>query len=185
MFYKMLLVVLGLCVAFEIKCPERAQWSMRARLYCSNPSQYSCLLSIDGSTRINVENCSKLDLEAPGKRIVIRYNIDSFYCSDDKYQPITYWTNVSTDCLYLTSTCTEEGQVLYSVDRYHEHDTSCRCDHTRGYDFVTKPRNPCFCIPSEEDCSCYKKRCSTLNLNSTLTRGSVHSNDCQKFYALL
>lgn len=92
-----------------------------------------------------------------GTKIVILGNFDSKYCFESRYQPFKYWTNVSSDCIFLRSKCKEEGQVMYSTGP--DHDTTCRCDHTKGYDFITKPHNLCFCIPSQEDCSCYKRNC--------------------------
>lgn len=38
-------------------------------------------------------------------------------------------------------------------------DRTCRCDYTAGYAFVTEPRNKCYCVPTEEDCMCYKVNC--------------------------
>jgi hypothetical protein len=44
----------------------------------------------------------------------------------------------------------EEGQVKYNMAETTTNDTKCRCDYTRGYAFVEKPRNTCYCIPSPE-----------------------------------
>jgi hypothetical protein len=41
-------------------------------------------------------------------------------------------------------------------------DSTCRCDYKQGYAFVTVPRNKCSCRPSEEDCSCYMKKCQGI-----------------------
>ncbi|CAG2237453.1 unnamed protein product [Mytilus edulis] len=38
-------------------------------------------------------------------------------------------------------------------------DSACRCDHIKGYAFVNNPKERCYCIPSDEDCTCYKKFC--------------------------
>lgn len=38
-------------------------------------------------------------------------------------------------------------------------DNSCRCDYSKSYAPINKPSKPCYCMPSQEDCSCYLKRC--------------------------
>lgn len=38
-------------------------------------------------------------------------------------------------------------------------DTTCRCDYARGYSFLLQPETITYCVPSEEDCSCYRKQC--------------------------
>ncbi|VDI67986.1 titin [Mytilus galloprovincialis] len=153
-----LLSLVHVCVAFPLKCPEPAQWSIRARSHCQNPSKYFCLKNdlINGFS----ENCTIFDFLQPGRKHVLRGGLDADICSSERFQPwpITFYTNVSTNCIFLKSKCNEEGQVLYGNGNRNT-DATCRCDYTRGYDFLKKPRNPCFCIPSEEDCSCYLKKC--------------------------
>ncbi|CAC5389062.1 unnamed protein product [Mytilus coruscus] len=147
-----------LCAAFPLKCPEPAQWSTRARGHCLDPSKYFCLKNdlINGYS----ENCTIFDFLQPGRKNVLRGGLDADICSSERYQPwpIKFYTNVSTNCIFLKSTCNEEGQVIYGNGNRNT-DITCRCDYNRGYDFVVKPRNPCFCVPSEEDCSCYLKMC--------------------------
>ncbi|XP_071150395.1 uncharacterized protein [Mytilus edulis] len=153
-----LLSLVHVCVAFPLKCPEPAQWSIRARSHCQNPSKYFCLKNdlINGFS----ENCTIIDFLQPGRKHVLRGGLDADIRSSERFQPwpITFYTNVSTNCIFLKSKCNEEGQVLYGNGNRNT-DATCRCDYTRGYDFLKKPRNPCFCIPSEEDCSCYLKKC--------------------------
>ncbi|VDI79109.1 Hypothetical predicted protein, partial [Mytilus galloprovincialis] len=147
-----------ICMAFPLKCPEPAQWSMRARGHCPDPSKYFCLKNdlINGYS----ENCTIFDFLQPGRKNVLRGGLDADICSLERFQPwpITYYTNVSTNCIFLKSKCNGEGQIVYGNGTRNS-DTSCRCDYTLGYDFLTRPRNQCFCIPSEEDCSCYLKTC--------------------------
>lgn len=87
-------------------------------------------------------------------------------CSKDRYQPFHIVSNRTVDCWYLKNHCTEEGLVLCD-NRNGDVDRTCRCDYTKGYAFVQSPKNNFSCIPSEEDCSCYKKVCSneTYKLN--------------------
>ncbi|CAC5425688.1 unnamed protein product [Mytilus coruscus] len=53
--------------------------------------------------------------------------------------------------------------------------TTCGCNSSKGYRFVIKPRNNCFCIPSEEDCICYKVTCNEGD-NQCRQDGSVLMN---------
>ncbi|XP_071138284.1 uncharacterized protein [Mytilus edulis] len=157
MFFRFL-VLIQACTAFPFQCPDPAQWSIRARGLCPNPSKYSCLKNdlVNGYS----ENCTISDFQAPGRKGVLRGGLDADICSKERYHPwpIKYYTNVSTNCIFLKSVCNEEGQVVYGNGN-HNTDITCRCDYTRGYDFIGKPRNPCYCVPSEEDCSCYLKAC--------------------------
>lgn len=59
----------------------------------------------------------------------------------------------------MKNKCHEIGQVIARNGSTTE-DSSCRCDYTKGFDFVVKPKNACYCFPVAEDCSCYKKKCS-------------------------
>ena len=56
------------------------------------------------------------------------------------------------------SSCKGEGQTVINNGTAIS-DRQCGCDYSNGYDFVTKPKHPCFCVPSEEDCSCYFRSC--------------------------
>ncbi|CAG2189840.1 unnamed protein product [Mytilus edulis] len=157
MFFRFL-VLIHACTAFLLQCPYPAQWSIRARGLCPNPSKYSCLKNdlINGYS----ENCTLSDFLAPGRKGVLRGGLDADICSQERYHPwpIKYYTNFSTNCIFIKSVCHEEGQVVYDKGN-RSSDVTCRCDYTRGYAFIGKPRNPCFCVPSEEDCSCYLKTC--------------------------
>lgn len=104
-----------------------------------------------------------------GRKHVLRGGLDADICSLDRYQPwpINFFTNVSSNCTFLKSMCNEEGQYVYGKGNRNT-DTTCSCDHERGFAFISKPKNSCFCVPSEEDCSCYLKKCpnSSYNLSS-------------------
>ncbi|CAG2239836.1 unnamed protein product [Mytilus edulis] len=147
------------CAAFPLKCPEPAQWSLRASSHCPDSSKYFCLKNdlINGYS----ENCTVFDFLQPGRKHVLRGGLDADVCSSKRYQPwpINFYTNVSTKCIFVKSTCNEEGQVIYDKGNRNI-DVTCRCDYTRGYDFIVKTLNPCFCVPSKEDCSCYLKKCT-------------------------
>lgn len=84
-----------------------------------------------------------------------RRNIE---CKNKTYQPYSLWSNETSGCTFKKSMCTQSGQVIYKIGSLVE-DSRCRCDYTKRYAFVSTPKNRCFCIPSEEDCSCYVKHC--------------------------
>ncbi|CAC5400144.1 unnamed protein product [Mytilus coruscus] len=161
------------CFGYELKCPDASQWRTRATLLCPDSSKYYCLddaakkLYIGNRSMKGVsENCTKVDVESPGKKIVIRGQFDAAYCDANRYQPIKYFTNVSGECLFQKSTCTGEGQIIHT-NKNPVTDLTCKCDYTKGYTFITRPKNPCLCVPSVEDCSCYRKICnsSTIGLS--------------------
>ncbi|CAC5405642.1 SRP54 [Mytilus coruscus] len=93
-----------------------------------------------------------------GNRPTIQGGLHYGPCSEDRYQPFHIVSNRTVDCWYLKNNCMEEGQVLCD-NRTGDLDRTCRCDYTKGYAFVQSPKNNFSCIPSEEDCSCYKKIC--------------------------
>ncbi|XP_076086860.1 uncharacterized protein LOC143057439 [Mytilus galloprovincialis] len=179
MLFRFLLLV-HVCAAFPLKCPEQAQWTIRARSHCPDQSKYSCLKNdlISGYS----ENCTIFDFLQPGRKNVLRGGLDADICSSERYQPwpITFLTNVSNSCIFHKSACSEEGQVVYDNGNRNT-DVTCRCDYTRGYEFSIKPRNPCFCVPSEEDCSCYLKMCQVLTQDNEciLLNKTMSTNKCK------
>lgn len=79
-------------------------------------------------------------------------------CDLKNYQPFTFSTIYNSDCAFLKSKCNEEGQFKFQNGDFSS-DTQCGCDYTKGYIFIRQPINTCFCVPSEEDCSCHKSNC--------------------------
>lgn len=104
-----------------------------------------------------------------GYKFIIRGNLDGKQCDDTYYQPIKFWTNGSSNCIFKKSTCNEEGQVTFNNGNGTSN-RKCRCDYTAGYAFVTKPNAKCFCDPEQEDCACYLTTCKPFHL---LTPGKV------------
>lgn len=88
-------------------------------------------------------------------------------CNKDFYQPFKFSTSGNSKCIFQKSYCNDEGQVLYR-NGTNKTDNVCRCDYTRGYDFIVRPKHRCGCLPSVEDCSCYLKNCS---YNEMLSQG--------------
>ncbi|XP_071124484.1 uncharacterized protein [Mytilus edulis] len=154
--------------SYRLQCPDVSQRPLRASGYCtaSLRSKYTCLFDtnqISFSEQCNINP----DFVTPGEKYVITGNIRNVDCSSDRYQPFRLWSNVSGECLYTKSLCDGEGQVVFNNGSRIE-DRRCRCDYTKGYKFIKRPKMNCSCKPSEEDCFCYISLCP---------KGSVLSPD--------
>lgn len=104
-------------------------------------------------------SCVSLDFECfVGYKFVIAGNPDRRKCESTRYQPLTFSTNGGSTCIFGKTYCNEEGQIIFN-NGSSDSDRQCRCDYTRGYDFITKPENECYCVPAIDDCSCYQKPC--------------------------
>lgn len=104
-----------------------------------------------------ISNCIHY-LPCVGTKCVIRQNIDSAECTFKRFQPFTFSTEGYSDCIYSKSSCDYEGLVNHNNGSTTD-DRNCRCDYNNGYAFVLKPRKNYFCVPSQEDCSCYQHSC--------------------------
>lgn len=103
-----------------------------------------------------------------GSKRVFAGDFSRGYCVKQRFQPFVFWTNGSvSDCIFVKSICSEEGQVVYQNNSSKD-DRTCRCNYKKSYAFIQKPRNDCYCIPTEEECSCYIKSCPE---NYTLSAG--------------
>lgn len=98
-----------------------------------------------------------------GYKFIIRGNLDGIHCEKNRYQPIKFWTNGSNSCILAKTGCNELGQVIHDEGNSTS-DRTCRCDYTKGFAFVKKPKQECFCQPSLEDCSCLMKPCDRLQV---------------------
>ncbi|VDI47999.1 uncharacterized protein MGAL_10B000940 [Mytilus galloprovincialis] len=155
---------LPVCIAFKRDCPGPSEREFRAISFCNKSVAftYSCLY--DENRGVNVESCkATVDFAPPGNKYVQRGQPDFTPCEKKRYQPFRLWSNVSGQCIFKKSQCVSDGQFLYN-NGTTESDRSCRCDYTHGYAFIKKPKHPCYCIPSEEECSCYKKNCPNNTL---------------------
>lgn len=97
---------------------------------------------------------------------VFRKNIE---CDTSRYQPFKFWSQQLSQCVFTKSSCNEAGQIMLNFGSIFG-DSACRCDHIKGYAFVNNPKERCYCIPSDEDCTCYKKFCPPSYI---LTSGNV------------
>ncbi|CAC5406189.1 unnamed protein product [Mytilus coruscus] len=142
---------------YQTHCPSFPQWKIRGYGFCNNSSIYTCLHNTNEDKFI--ENCGfGLNLLEPGYRFVISGMLDSRPCGPERFQPFSLLPNTSSRCVTRKSQCNREGQVVYS-NGTTTRDRSCRCNYRDNFVFVTKPKTKCYCIPSEEDCSCYSKAC--------------------------
>ncbi|CAG2212359.1 unnamed protein product [Mytilus edulis] len=144
------------------KCPDPSQWKFRAKSICNDSEKYICLFDENG--QMDAEFCGSWpDFENPGYKQILLGGTTRKPCSEYRYQPFTFWTNGSSKCVYKKTSCSREGQVIYNNGTALS-DRTCRCDYTNNYDFLVKPRNNCFCVPTVEDCSCYVKPCPVGSL---------------------
>ncbi|VDI82026.1 Hypothetical predicted protein [Mytilus galloprovincialis] len=161
--------VMFFAFAIGIPCPHSSQWKLRGSGFCNNTYPwYNCLY--DENRMQYTEFCrNHPKFQRPGYKFIIRGNLDGKQCEDTYYQPIKFWTNGSSNCIFKKSTCNEEGQVAFNNGNGTSN-RKCRCDYTAGYAFVTKPNAKCFCDPEQEDCACYLTTCKPFHL---LTPGQV------------
>ncbi|XP_063436693.1 uncharacterized protein LOC134718131 [Mytilus trossulus] len=143
--------------SYDLQCPSQPNWTFRAKVKCNSTSKYFCLYNrVDG---IYVEGCNGPDWDRKGSKRIYIGDFSRGNCSEKRFQPLKFWTNESmSDCIYVKSNCSEDGQIVY-MDHSPKNDRRCRCDNKKNYSFIKTPRNGCYCIPTEEDCSCYIKTC--------------------------
>lgn len=180
--------IFGFCqktlLSYDIRCPKQSEWTITATAKCGKVLEYFCLLddnvnSYKASCKRNPDLTRDITWKK-GQKCVIRGNLDGEDCSTERYQPLPFRTDGLSDCVFKKTNCTDEGLIIYTHGSTTK-DTQCRCDHSKGFAFLSKPKHSCYCIPSQEDCSCYQKECQRgfkLSLNYTCI--SVDSQDDQK-----
>ncbi|CAC5415388.1 unnamed protein product [Mytilus coruscus] len=152
--------------SFDFKCPVHAHWKNWANEKCNSTLKYFCLHN--DVERKYVEGCTGPDWDRSGSKRVYAGDFTRGDCIQERFQPFEFQTNASmSDCIYAKSHCNEEGHIKNN-DGTSKYDRTCRCDHKQNYAFIKIPRNPFFCKPAEEDCSCYIKSCPE---NYTLSKG--------------
>ncbi|XP_052076719.1 uncharacterized protein LOC127714692 isoform X1 [Mytilus californianus] len=154
--FGMLCLLCSQCSCFELVCPNVSQMKLRAEI-CKDSSKYMCFCDMNKQTF--KEYCNETDeIQQEGFKTVFRGSFDGVPCDENHYQPFKYSSSNGDTCVFLKSACNEEGQIE-STDRQTTTDRTCRCDYRYGFSFVSNPNKFCFCVPSEEDCSCYYKEC--------------------------
>ncbi|XP_063405796.1 uncharacterized protein LOC134689755 [Mytilus trossulus] len=156
----LLMLIIVTTNGFDLKCPAKADWRLRAIVSCYSEDKYVCLLNLLEDKYM--ENCSRTDQSSIGSKLVFQPLFNLAVCDVARYQPIVFTTHGNSECIYSKSKCADDGQLVFSNDS-SSRDVTCRCDYTKGYTFVTKPKNSCFCNPSQEDCSCFRVMCTKLS----------------------
>ncbi|XP_071164577.1 uncharacterized protein [Mytilus edulis] len=163
------------CVmAYKDRCPQFVERYLLVndtltRGKCSEENPFHCLLKDNTDTlkQSYYKNCKSWDWVSKGFHPVLRGEyIDYEKCEAEKYQPFNFLSNVNHRCYFVKSYCAEEGQIEH-MKGDELSDRTCKCDYTKQYAFHTIPRNKVFCIPSEEECTCFQKTCPT---NQTMNK---------------
>ncbi|CAG2252571.1 unnamed protein product [Mytilus edulis] len=142
---------------FLFQCPVQAHWKLRADTYCDSLDNYFCLY--DRKEKKFTEFCRKSpDVEVPGYKLIVAGSLQGDICEPDFYQPFKFSSIGNSRCVYKQPYCSEKGQIVYR-NGTEKNASSCRCDYTKGFNFITNPRHQCYCKPLEEDCSCFHKTC--------------------------
>ncbi|XP_052075798.1 uncharacterized protein LOC127713869, partial [Mytilus californianus] len=148
---------------FTFQCPVQSHWKHRTEAHCGLADSYFCLFDRFRNDQNFTEFCrGNSDFEAPGQKLIVAGSINGTLqgapCENDFYQPFKFLSSGNSRCAYKKSYCNEEGQVIYGNGTQIT-DSVCRCDYTRGFNFIIRPKHRCYCVPSDEDCSCYSKIC--------------------------
>ncbi|CAG2209599.1 unnamed protein product [Mytilus edulis] len=177
----LLILIIGTVTGYDLKCPAKAEWGLRANISCYSESKYVCLFNLlEGEYE---ESCLGSDRSSIGSKLVFQPLFNLAICIADRYQPVVFTTHGNSDCILRKSECAGEGQVVYSNESSSK-DITCRCDYTKGYTFVSRPKNTCFCKPSTEDCSCFRVKCSNLSSDyECITDGEIKAKKpCQEIH---
>ncbi|VDI61620.1 Hypothetical predicted protein [Mytilus galloprovincialis] len=162
-------VILFQCVmAYQDRCPKFIERYLHIYYTltigkCSEENPFHCILKDNTETlkQSYYKNCKSWDWVSKGFYPVLRGEyIDYEKCEAERYQPFNFLSNVNHQCYFVKSYCAEEGQIEHMIGN-ESSDRTCKCDYTKRYAFHTIPRNKVFCIPSEEECTCFKKTCPT------------------------
>ncbi|CAC5359809.1 unnamed protein product [Mytilus coruscus] len=148
---------------FTFQCPVQSHWKYRAEAHCGPVDSYFCLFDRYRNDQNFTEFCrGNSDFEAPGQKLIVAGSftgtLQGAPCENYFYQPFKFLSSGNSRCVYKKSYCNEEGQVIYG-NGTQKTDSKCRCDYTRGYNFIIRPKHGCYCVPTAEDCYCYSKIC--------------------------
>lgn len=157
------LMYISVLQGYDLLCPTALQWNIRALEKCHNKEIYFCLF--DNLDNRYIEGCTGPNFDRSGNKQYYPRYFNREPCNGERFQPFKFWTNGSSDCVYLKTLCSGEGQVIYN-NRTTTEDRTCGCDFKSGYAFVLPPVNVCFCDPAVEDCACFLKPCPIMNVLS-------------------
>ncbi|MDP0563590.1 MAG: hypothetical protein QS721_15205 [Candidatus Endonucleobacter sp. (ex Gigantidas childressi)] len=122
------------------RCPEEAEFRLRAQVVCVHPSRYHCLNSMN-SDEVFVETCKKFAWVYAGYKAIFRARMmytDYLECSPPCITPtlISYKSNEKMGCVITEKSCVSEGQINrrdqapYNSSRARQ---LCACDKDNGY----------------------------------------------------
>ncbi|CAG2212349.1 unnamed protein product [Mytilus edulis] len=157
---------------YDFKCPENLNRIIRGNRYCETKGKnYSCLLDLQHVAYR--ESCLyKSDFVRMGQKYIIKGYRRNTNCSASRYQPFKFYSSKLSKCVFIKSSCSEEGQRI-SAPGSTTTDRTCGCDHTEGYTFLVPPKRYRSCIPEQEDCTCYAISCPK---NNVLTFGKIKNS---------
>ncbi|CAC5371715.1 unnamed protein product [Mytilus coruscus] len=178
----LMILIIGTATGYDLQCPAQSEWRLRANVSCYSEDKYVCLFHLLENKY--EENCLGSDQSSIGSMLVFQPLFNLAECNIGRYQPIVFTTHGNIECLLIKSKCTGEGQVVYN-NGSNSTDITCRCDYKKGYAFVSRPKNTCFCIPSEEDCSCLSVTCPQLSPDyQCITEGEILMNKaCREIHS--
>lgn len=141
---------------YTLECPVDGHLTILNRRVCNDSHKYSCIY--DENERKHRPTCRAPVQTRPGYYVTLLGDIYTRECVPGTYQPFKFWTNASSQCILQKSLCADEGSVLVDNGTIRS-DVKCRCNYKDGYSYIIPPKDKCGCVPSEEDCSCYKMPC--------------------------
>ncbi|XP_076090563.1 obscurin-like protein 1 [Mytilus galloprovincialis] len=155
--------------AFNLTCPHPGQWNYTAEAKNCSITNYICLLAdIVADVELEITEDCRPGPRRERKGFKTELNKGNFNrknCSSKHFQPFKFSSLKNSRCVFEKSNCSEEGQVS-SDNGTSIRDVRCRCNYLKGYAFLANTSNLCSCIPSEEDCTCFKKSCSDTEILS-------------------
>ncbi|XP_063430348.1 uncharacterized protein LOC134712574 isoform X2 [Mytilus trossulus] len=181
--FNIALFVIHYAVAIQkfSRCPSAVSRGLIAQETCPRaPKHYHCLENLQSEDFLQI--CIRPERIEEGEYPVFQDSTAKYIfpktCVSSRYQPRPMFTYERNECWYEKSSCTEEGQIIFS-NGSATNDRTCRCDYTKGYAFISTPINTCYCVPSKENCSCYKKECLNKKevLNADYVCSTVKDNE--------
>ncbi|XP_063426192.1 uncharacterized protein LOC134709993 [Mytilus trossulus] len=158
--------VFSLCDAYDFACPSQAHWDLRATSMCLHQRNYSCLFDVNLQINVYRDKCIRSRIVGKGYKYVFQPNPNRQSCSRSRFQPFIFNTTGYSDCAFLKSLCSGNGQKIHT-DGTTRSDRTCSCNTEKGFTFVHSPKNGCYCNlygEDSDDCSCY------LRFNRTIIR---------------
>ncbi|CAG2234518.1 unnamed protein product [Mytilus edulis] len=160
----LLILIIETATAYDFKCPAQ-KIETKSKRFLFGRRQICLFVSF---ARPEIQGkLFRSKRSSIGSNLVFQPRFNIADCNAGRFQPITFTTDGHSECILLKSKCDEEGQVVHS-NGTSGHNIACRCDYTKGYAFVSKPGNSCFCKPDVEDCSCFRVKCANLSAGQFL-----------------